>query len=407
MTGALARAAVIAGWVLVFVVTAILAVQRYRDALASGLGMDLEFILEGAALARSGGDIYDADWYTYSPLLAWALAPLAGNPHAMAVWTAASLAAGLLAIVFVVATDRRRLPGWRALLVTGVAVVTLLYSNVLSIELFLGQNQLVLLALIALAVLLGARSPLISGVVLGVVALVKTWPVLLWLWLVRLDAPHRLRAVAGAVGTVVAFVIAMAAIGGIESVGRWVGRTFEMGEQPLSIFSVWYFARQWFPGTDVAVDLADAPPAGQLVSWLLVAGIVALIAIALLRPGTPPLAMWNLAGATILLLPVSHPFYRLLMLPLLWVWVAELLASKRSLEPAIAVAVLAAWWVIVFRTDGIPGADDWFQLVVVVSTIVALTTSVLLAARIERTAPARTPAGAPLPSGVPGMPSPR
>lgn len=379
-----ARAAVIAGWLLVLALAAVLAVQRFRDALATGLGMDLEFILEGAELARSGGDVYDADWYTYSPLLAWALIPLAGNSDAMAIWTAVSLASGLLAISFVIAAQWGTIPGWRAPVMAGVAVVTLLYSNVLSIELFLGQNQLLLLALIALTVLIGTRWPEVSGVALGIMALVKTWPVLLWLWLLRTGARRRLRAMIAAVGTVAVLVIVMVSISGPASLSRWMERTFEMSEQPLSISSVWYFARLWFPGTGTPVELADAPLAGQFVSWMLVAGIAALVVVTLRHPATPALAMWNLAGAAILLLPVSHPIYRLLMLPLLWVWVGELLGAARRLEPAIGVGVLISWWLIAFRLDGVPGAGEWLQFAVVVSTIVALTASVLLAARMDR-----------------------
>jgi len=232
-------------------------------------------------------------------------------------------------------------------------------------------------------VLVGRRWPIVSGVLLAVAALVKTWPALLLLWLARRGQPRRWWALAGASATAVALLVAWWIVDGVDGPGRLVERTLHLGEQRMGLYSVWYFAREGVPGTDDPLALADAPLLGQAISWVLAAVVIAGIVLVLRRPGDASLAMWNLAGATILLLPVSHPFYRVLMLPVLWVWLAILLSARRRREPIIAVVVLGAWWVIAFRNE--IWQEGWVQFAEVVVTLIAFATSVILAARLQPT----------------------
>lgn len=397
------RVLLVLAWAVVAAVAGVLVAQRHADAVASGLGMDLEFFLDAAALARAGEDPYDAEGYTYTPLLAWLLMPLAGSDAAMPVWTAATLASGALGIILVVLAVRGRLGGWRTPAVAAIAAVTLLYNPMLSIELFLGQAQLPLLALIAAAVLAGDRAPALSGVLLGLGALLKTWPVVLIAWFLRAGQVRPARAVLGALATVGAFLAITAVVLGPQGLGRLVERTLGLSEQPLDLFSVWFFARQGVAGTDEPVPLGEAPVFGLLLSVVLALGVAALVLLVLRRPGDRSLAMWNLVGATTLLLPVSHPFYLLLVLPLLWVWVAVALDPRSPggrRDAAVAVAVLAAWWVVVFRLP----IDDagWRQFATVTATLVAIAVSGILAARLGSAVGAT--AGSPRADGSPRSP---
>jgi hypothetical protein len=125
------RVVTVASWIAVSVLTGVLAVQRYTAAMAGEVGIDLATWLDAAGEARRGGNPYDVGAYTYTPLMAWLLAPFADKSW-NGVWTAVSLVSGLAAIAFVIATHRRQLPQWRAPLVVAVAVVSLLYSHVWS-----------------------------------------------------------------------------------------------------------------------------------------------------------------------------------------------------------------------------------------------------------------------------------
>lgn len=370
----------ILAWTTVAVLAVFLVVQRYSDALASGVGMDLGFWLDAAELARTGRDPYGAEWYTYSPLTAWMLIPFADRAAAMAFWTAFQLCCGLVAIGCVVAAHRRILPTWRAPLIAAVAVVTLLYSNVLSLELFLGQNQQLIMALLAIAVLVAGRWPALSGAVLGVAALVKTWPVLIGVWLIRAGARHRLRAVLAWVGTMAVFAVVMMLVLGPSVIGRLVERTSALREQPLAVYSVWYFARQWPASGGDPIPFDQAPLAGQSLTLVLAAFTAGLIVLALMRPGTASLAMWNITGAVVLLLPVSHAFYRLLILPLLWVWCAELIGRSGRLASAASFATLSLWWLLSSRLVDPADHSGWLPMIVVVATLVAVAVSTVLAA---------------------------
>lgn len=372
------------GWALTVALAVALGYQRYAEAIAGGPGADLGAWLDASELARSSGDIYDARGYTYSPLIAWLLLVFPDPVSAMAGWTALSLALGALAVGLVVVAHRAILPGWRAPLVAAVGVTTVFYSRVLSIELFLGQNQLLLLTLLAAAAAAATRWPALSGVLVALVALVKTWPALIAVWLLRRGNKKRLRSVVAAIATVVAVVALMIVVLGPSSIGRLVERTLSLSEQTVPVYSVWYFARHWPPGEQPPVRFSDGPLLGQLVTIALLLGALALIALAVLRPGTPSLAIWNIAAATTLVIPVSHAFYRLLALPLLWVWLAELIGRRPRRGAAIVFAALAVWWIVGFRwADAVVGSG-WPHATVVVATLAVVALSTMLAS-------ARTP----------------
>lgn len=368
-------------WLAVLTVGGYLVAQRFIAAVADGPGMDLSFWLEATEHARQGRDIYLAEWYTYFPLVAWLLLPFPDADVAMRFWTGLMMASGIAAIAMVLLTHRQLLRSWRMPLVAMVAFVTLFYSRVAEIELFLGQNQMLLLALLAAAALVARRWPVVSGIALGVVGLVKTWPALIGVWLLRRGARARWWSILGAVLTVIGGAIAMLVVLGPGSIGRLVERTIGLGEQPLDVYSVWYFARQFPSAEDATLPLSSAPVWAAAIAWSLAAACVGLIVLALFRPGTPSLALWNIAGLVVLLLPVSHPFYRLLALPLLWVWFAELFRERHRLTAGWAVVVLTVWWFVAFRAVGSSAETGGFeQFLVVALTTAAVMASTVLAA---------------------------
>lgn len=182
-------------------------------------------------------------------------------------------------------------------------------------------------------------------------------------------------------------LIALAAVAIISGPGEivaWVQRTIAFSSQQLVAYSVWGLGRQAFADSGVMTPVIDAPTLGTLVSWILAALLAGLVVIALRRPGTDSLAMWNVASAVVMLIPVSHLWYRLLMLPLIWVWVATALRRPRDAW-AVSTAVFSVvfWWVT-FRLQPIDNrfAESTGQyLVVMIVGVVMLALSVTAAAR--------------------------
>ena len=105
------------------------------------------------------------------------------------------------------------------------------------------------------------------------------------------------------------------------------------------------------------------------------------------------MALFNVAFAVILLLPVSHYFYLLYAVPTLWWWASRVLERPRSAIAWTACVVLAVWWVVVFRQS--PAGDGfmsttWPSLLRIFGlSIAALTVSVLGAATLDDGAPVR------------------
>lgn len=374
-------------WIAVVVGGLALSAQRLLDVLSGDNSIDLAMFLDAARHAASGESVYLGEGYVYLPFVAWVLVPFSHLPVDAIIgpWTVASLLACWGAIAAVVATLWPVLSWWQRPVVAGVALVTLLYNNITTMELWLGQSDTFVLLLTALAALASSlRWPAVSGVMIGIAALVKTWPVGFGLWLLRSGAPHKWRSVVAAVATGAIGVAIVAIVSGPTTVGDWVERTVAFSEQELIAFSVWGVGKHLFTDSGVMPSLVVAPIWGAVISWLLAAGVVVLVVVSVLRPGTDSLAMWNITSAIVLLLPVSHQWYKLLMLPLVWVWVAYALERRRDLLTVVTAVASVGFWVVIFRLPPLDNlyTEDVGQYALVMGTaILMLTLSVLTAAR--------------------------
>jgi hypothetical protein len=367
--------------------TLYLTAARWSDAFGAHHGVDLSVFLEAARHAARGESVYSAPAYVYSPLIAWLLVPFHSLHDATVFVTGASLASCLLAVAAVTITLWPRLRPWHRPVVAGAAVVTLFYNNGLVLHLWLGQVDTIVLAACAVAVLGAAiRAPALSGVMLGVTAIIKTWPVGSWLWLLRRGAERRVLAAVSALICCGLIVLAMLVIGGPTLIVDWVERTVAFSQQQLLAYSVWGVGRFLFSDNAVMDPLLIAPLLGGVVSSVLAVGLVVLIVVALRRPGSDSLAMWNVLGAVVMLLPVSHLWYRLLMLPLLWVWLACTL-RRPSVAKVITLVLCALFWAVTFRLQPLDNihTSGWLQYIaVMVVGIAALTMSVVVASRLDR-----------------------
>lgn len=365
----------------------VLSVQRYTDAVGSDVGTDLRTFVDAAGHVRDGGSPYAEPGYAYSPFIAWMLVPFEGFDVAVGPWTAMSIAALWGAVALVTATFWPALSWWQRPVLACVGLVTALYSALLSLDLWLGQTDPLLPLASAAAVFFAARNRQVaSGIALAFGAIIKSWPVGLGLWMFRRGVPHRGWLILATVATGLLFLAIALVVSGPGLFAQWYERTAALSEQDLVAYSVWGAGRHLFTDSGALHPLTVAPPVGSIVSWALAAVVLALIAWTLWAPGDDALAMWNIAAAVVLLLPVSHLWYLLLVLPLLWTWVAHALAAPKRIGPLLAVGVLAVWWVVSFRLpplDNQFGASTSQYVAVVATTLIALAVSVFLASRID------------------------
>ncbi|MBU4466190.1 MAG: hypothetical protein KKH75_10135, partial [Actinobacteria bacterium] len=149
----------------------------------------------------------------------------------------------------------------------------------------------------------------------------------------------------------------------------------------------WGLDRFLFTDNQVMTPLAIAPFLGRAISWVLAIIVIALLVVTLRAPGTDSLAMWNIMGALVLLIPVSHLGYRILMLPLLWVWAAHALRDRRP-RSILSFAILTVFWVVTFRLaplDAVHTGGTAQYILVMATTLLALSVSVINAARMTPT----------------------
>jgi hypothetical protein len=115
---------------------------------------------------------------------------------------------------------------------------------------------------------------------------------------------------------------------------------------------------------------------------MLLVWVVALLVISLRAPGDQVMCTWNVTLCVVLLLPVSHLAYTLYGLPVLWLWVAYLLESRRlNWRQLIVPAILSLWWIVQTRAWPGPGSSPAIgslrYCVVFAANLAACTASVL------------------------------
>lgn len=362
-----------------------LGLVRYRAAAVSP-GPDFVAIFIPAAQAvAAGGSPYQVQGYYYTPLVALLLAPFSHSTHAWQVWVATMVAAGLAACVLGVRACGNRLPQWQQGLLTLVAIVTLLYSWPATLGLWLGLPDLLVVASLAGAALFHAKGRgLGSGVSLGSAALVKTWPAVFALWLVRRPARGRR---AEWVGVIAAAAVAGAlalAVGGWPAMVNMVASPFRASDQPLAAYSVWGVPKILFTNSGIAEPLVVSPLLFAGLTVVLALWAISLLVLVIWHPGNPVTALYNTVFVIVLLLPVSHLVYLMYPLGALWCWLAAGFAPGRPMRSWLTIAVLGVWWFVSFRIaptgDGV-ASITWPSLVLIfASTLIAATTSVLAAA---------------------------
>lgn len=379
----------VVAWIAAGFVAVVLSAQRYAAAMSQ---RELDFngyFLAAARAVLEGRSPYVVDGYYYTPLVAEVLAPFAHWSGAQTAWTLAMLAAaGGTAFFGVLACT----PNWRwrhrAWLFV-IAIVTLLWSWPVTLEFFLGQVNLFVGFALALSAFLATRGRYLGvGIGLGLAAAIKTWPALFLLWVLRRGGRGRMLTVLGAALWGALMVVLALTSGGPQDVATMVSNPFRGTNQPgVVAYSAWGLGKALFGGLGWVMPVAISPVAQGAVTAVVAAIAVGLLILALRRPGTDVIALYNVVFVVLLMIPISHIYYLLLPLPALWWWIAESARSAKRALNWIVVAVLTGWWVICFRLVGF-GWDKRTALAAVVaivmSTVIAAAASIIGAAMISR-----------------------
>lgn len=368
-------------WLGAAAVTAAIAAGRYRYVMAHATPLDLSIFLRAARAVAAGHSPYSvaspSKGYVYTPVLAIVLVPFShlSLSSLLRWWTASSLAAVAAATTWVSGIV---LPGWRGwrrpLLVTLGANAAFFIAPVTR-DLVMGQSDLFILALLCAAAALHHRKATAAGSALvGLGGVLKVWPVLGIVGTLGHGSKQRLRTVLPAAVVYVAGLATSLAFGGVSGVARMLKRVLDASSQPSISYSVWGIPKLWY-STRGGASVLENSPALRVATTMLLAGLVAWLLWLILKKidSSSDLGSWNCLACVILLLPASHVYYTVYLLPLLWLWVGRVLASRWRDPIALSAAgALVLWLVVLLKawpTDGT--ATPWTSSLLISMTFLA------------------------------------
>lgn len=382
-------------WVFAFIGTAYLAYRRYElfkgVAPTSPLGEGGDFwgFLHAARQIAADHSPYNFTQvqsgygYVYSPLVALLLLPFChlATVHVWHLWTAFSIVALALFAGIVTRTEAPSLGALQRPLLFGFAVLTTFQFLPTTGDLSNGQTDAFVLVLLAAAVLASVRGWAAgSGALIGLGAVIKTWPGGVALVLLRRGYVGRRRAFIGFLITIMLAPLLALAVGGASGFVDFLKITFDARSQHLVSDSVWGAPSLLFSSSGLAHPVLVSAPLRDFATLVLGAWVIGLLVFALRRSDSSVLYFWNVVACVVLILPVSHSDYSLYLLPILWIWVSRWLAKPHLRGPIFWVTCLVLlWWLVMFHSswDGGPAASSLHSVVPFAANLVVVTVSVL------------------------------
>jgi hypothetical protein len=335
-------------WVAALSVTGWLAYLRWRSASASPVGSDFGYYMAAARNIVAGKSPYLVKQYTYPPALALLLAPFAHVRIVTVwkVWIAIIVAAPFIGVSAFLSLVRGPTAWWLRPLAFGVCGFTLLCRYYpMSRNLVLGQSDTILFSVLVVSAVAASRAASrFRGAMIGLAGLIKVWPWSTALEVLQTGTPGRRKTLL--YGLTVALVAPLTALAfGWSGLIGFVKNTFDARQQDLVSDTVWCIPHLLFSRTGLARAVVVSPGLEVLVTVFLVAWVLGLVVFVLRSESDGALATWNLLFCIILLLPVSHRQYAILVLPLLWWWSTYLVTQRPNDWRVFAVVgLLGLWW---------------------------------------------------------------
>ena len=354
-------------WLVAVVGTAHLMLIQYRalegatPISASGAtGGDFFGFLHAARQIASGHSPYDLALihegygYVYSPLVAVLLLPFRNFPTESVwhLWTALSVVALVVFGALVTMAEAHRMTDWRRPVLFGFTMIATFHFGPVVSDLSNGQTDALVLVAFALAVLSSERGwRTASGALIGVGAVIKTWPAVAVLNLLRRGYVDRRKAAIGFAAALCVAPILALAIGGWSTLRDFLKITFDALAQRQVSFSVWGVPKLLFTSSGLSRPIVVSGLLRDVATLVLLVWVIALIVMTLRWADSSVLGFWNVVACVTFLLPISHFDYSMYLLPLLWIWAARVLAVPRLFSREMAIGVfLGLWWLLMFRT---------------------------------------------------------
>jgi hypothetical protein len=381
-------------WTIAAIVTGACVGYRWHATFTGPGGYDFHIFWIAAREVAAGHSPYaggDPTFpYVYTPLVALALVPVSHLSFTLdwKGWTALQIVALLTAAgAFVVSQSGRLSSHLRPLVFTACAVTGLTLWP-MSYGLHIGQADILVLLALTLSTVAASRSwPATRGVFLGVAGLLKVWPALGALSLLQRSLVERRRSLWSLLVTLLFAPVLAVIFGGTSGLAAFAKVVFDQSSQHLVSNSVWGIPNMLFSRSGLARPLLVSPALRIVGTIVLVTWALGLLFRVLRTVNDPVMCTWNTMACVILLLPVSHMAYSVLVLPLLWLWGARLL-STRTMDPRVITvfAVMLLGWIVqthAWPGDASPSTISSIRYCIVFGANLAACTASVLGARPE------------------------
>jgi len=336
-------------WVGALALTLWMAYLRWRTTAMAPIGTDFEHYLAAAKEVAAGKSPYLIQQYVYPPTLALLLAPFshASTESVWKFWTAFIVGAPLVGIAAFVSLIKGRNSWWlrpAALALCGCTMFDSRYYP-LTRDLVLGQSDTVLFSVIAVSAVAASKgASRLRGGMIGLAGLIKVWPWATALSVMQPGVKDRLRTLVFALA-VICVAPATALIFGWSGLSGFITNDFHARQQNLVSDSVWSIPPLLFSHSGMAKPIAVSTPLHLLLTAVLAAWVITLLAVAVRTASDGALGTWNVTFCIILLLPVSHRQYAICVLPILWWWVVLSVTTRAKDWRVLAVSgLLVIWW---------------------------------------------------------------
>jgi Glycosyltransferase family 87 len=392
-------------WVGGVALIAVLIVQRYRGAIGSaplvhGNNVDFNSFFQAARYIASGKSPYTgSDHYTYfAPLaLILSLVTHSGPITVLKCWTVIDLFSLITAVVLVVWALRDRLDApWQLPVLFSVCAGIALHIWPMAYELFLGNDDIIVLLLVVAAALAWrSERPAWFGIIVGSMCLIKVWPALLMIVVFQAGVSTRRRTISSAafVGTVVLGLLSNLIPAGSREFTGFIGALKSTESLHLVSDSVSGIPKLLFSKSGLATPVLMSGGLRYLLTAGLGVWVLALLILTLRNRREAILTVFNVALFAVLVVPVSHMCYTILALPVVWYWLGNTrvllsLTPRRgwTLGALIVLALTVGLWVLVqskaWPGDGSPADLSSIRFTVVFVANLALYSVSVLAGRL-------------------------
>jgi hypothetical protein len=338
----------------------------HAAAAPSGLSrVDFKQYYDAANHFRSGESLYAGyKDYPYSPLMAIVMRPLAKLPFEKAAlaWIAASTALLLFSIaVFIAAFGLN--PAENPV-VCGLILVTGFRFWPTSIELAIGNVDMLLLAIIAAIYLANRFGKFLAiAVLIALAALIKTWMLGLCFYLL---ARRRYREALISVSAYLAGLIVLFSICGWHQFPDFVRSTCAFTSQPLVVtHSIPGIARMYLSVNPHIAPFSTTPTAHLATLYIayaaLIAGLILVWAVTGAESGHAGALTLGFTLISLLVgLPICHQYYFVYVLPGIW----NLLFSPgkgKKLSMAAMIAALIAYAAFSVNAPGLTPLPEQYR----------------------------------------------